>query len=190
MVARVQALLWLLCSEHAAGLVLPPPAARATRSSPRAGAPRSAAAASSASDAPWNRAAWDATEWAGRNSFDKMKLMRGMLDGSLTLLECNHAAWRGLGYRAVAGGDAPLLAPDGSECSAAPDLMADAAALARLEAELPLDDEDEMEQLDTLVETLHGEQLTRVLIDEGDADFLARRTLVRWLYTTQPELNF
>ena len=52
-----------------------------------------------------------------------------------------------------------------------------------------VDDEDDMVCLDTLIETLHGEELTRILADEGDADFLARRTLVRWLYTSQDGLT-
>ena len=57
------------------------------------------------------------------------------------------------------------------------------------EAQLPLEDEEELEMLDTLVESLHGERLTRVLVEREDADFLARRTLVRWLYLTQPPLG-
>ena len=34
----------------------------------------------------------------------------------------------------------------------------------------------------------HGEVLTRTLVAENDRDFLARRTLVQWLYNTQPAL--
>ena len=62
-------------------------------------------------------------------------------------------------------------------------------ALAQMKAQLPLEDEEELEMLDTLVESLHGERLTRVLVQRGDEDFLARRTLVQWLYLTQPDLN-
>ena len=69
-----------------------------------------------------------------------------------------------------------------------PDVLGDAGELAALEAQLPLDDDDQVGMLDTLVETLHGVAMTRGLVDDGDADFLARRTLVRWLYWTQDDL--
>ena len=61
--------------------------------------------------------------------------------------------------------------------------------LEKMRTQLPLDDEEEVAMLDTLVESLHGEELTRMLVAEGDRDFLARQTLVQWLYTTQPELR-
>ena len=95
------------------------------------------------------------------------------------------AAWRGLGYRLSEDGTA-LIAPDGRRCRGAPDVLSDAATLGKFDAALPHDDDDEMACLDVLIETLHGETLTRSLVKDGDADFLARRALVQWLYVTQP----
>ena len=88
------------------------------------------------------------------------------------------------------GTDGSLRTPEGVECSRLPDILSDEnGALAQMKAQLPLEDEEELEMLDTLVESLHGERLTRVLVQRGDEDFLARRTLVQWLYLTQPDLN-
>ena len=122
------------------------------------------------------------------STFDRMAFLRGLLDGDASRSDCNHAAWRGLGYRV--GTDGSLRTPEGVECSRLPDILSDEnGALAQMKAQLPLEDEEELEMLDTLVESLHGERLTRVLVQRGDADFLARRTLVRWLYLTQPPLG-
>jgi len=122
------------------------------------------------------------------NTFDRMALLRGLLDGDLDRSECNHAAWRGLGYHV--GTDGVLRTPDGAQCAGGPDILGDeGGAMEQVEAQLPLEDEEELEMLDTLVESLHGERLTRVLVEREDADFLARRTLVRWLYLTQPPLG-
>ena len=140
----------------------------------------------------WRRDTWDATAWEGRSVFARMALLRGLLDGSCSLSECNHVAWRALGFRMMSDGAG--LAPPGDDgmtrVPSLPDVMGEPATLAQLEAQLPLDDDDEMECLETLVCTLHGEELTRLLVEEANADFLARRTLVRWLFTTQPTLDF
>ena len=69
-----------------------------------------------------------------------------------------------------------------------PDVLNDDTQIEDFRQQLPTD-EDEMGMLDTLVESLHGEELTRTLIQEGDRDFLSRRTLVQWLYLSQPELH-
>jgi hypothetical protein len=133
--------------------------------------------------------AWKATAWEHQSSFERMKLLRGLLDGDRSLQEANHAAWRGLGYRLSADGGS-IVDPEGIPCAALPDMMSDEDQLTALLFEsLPSDEvEDELNKLDTLVETLHGEVLTRQLIDEGDAEFMARRLLVMWLYSTQPSL--
>merc|ERR1712217_311492 len=100
--------------------------------------------------------------------------------------EVNDAVWRGLGIvdrqcDVAALSDAAL-----------PDVFADMELLARLESELPNEeDEDGIEQLaslDMLVEVLHGAEITRLLVRENDADFAVRRTVVRWLSWTQPDL--
>ena len=70
-----------------------------------------------------------------------------------------------------------------------PDVMGDAAALAALEAALPLDDDDELDKLRLIVDTLHGEELTRILLEEGDPEFAARFVVARWLYWTVPALG-
>ena len=57
------------------------------------------------------------------------------------------------------------------------------AALAALEAALPLDDDDELDNA-LIVDTLHGEELTRILLEEGDPEFAARFVVARWLYWT------
>ena len=138
-------------------------------------------------DARFDSNAWRrAADWDSLSPFERMALLRGLLDGDLGLAECNHAAWRGLGYRI--GADGALRSPDGTACTDPPDILADADALASLEAQLP-DDEDELAMLDELVDTLHGKELTKQLVDANDREFLARRTLVCWLYLTQPELG-
>ena len=135
---------------------------------------------------PWDSRSWSKTSWERLDAFSRMALMRGMLDGDLSVAECNHAAWRGLGYRI--GVDGALRAPDGSVCDDPPNVLNDPSMLASMNAQLP-DDEDEIEMLDTLIETLHGAALTKALIATSDSDFLARRTLVQWLYLTQPDLG-
>ena len=127
------------------------------------------------------------TSWDRMTTFERMQLLRGLLDGDLCTEDANHVAWRGLGYRVSADGG--LRDSDGSPCSVPPDVLSSPGILKQLEAQLPLEDEDELEMLDTLVESLNGEELTRALVAEGDAAFLARRTLVRWLYLTQPALG-
>ena len=148
--------------------------------------------------ASWQRAAWDATAWDDMPPIDKHRLLQQLLDGGLSVHEANHVAWRGLGYTLAVDGET-LLRPDGAPCESLllPDVLADPAALSGLEVALQehfeerdLDDEDELESLNVLIETLHGEALTRALLAEGDADFIARRTLVCWLYTTQPGMAF
>jgi hypothetical protein len=143
-------------------------------------------------DTTWRRDTWDRTAWEGRSVFARMALLRGLLDGGCSLSECNHVAWRALGFRLSPDGSG--LVPPGDDDTAdmpsLPDVMGETTTLARLEAQLPLDDDDEMECLETLVCTLHGEELTRLLVKEANADFLARRTLVRWLFTTQTSLDF
>ena len=134
--------------------------------------------------ASWDAGAWAATSWEQMNTFDRQRFLQGLLDGDIGHNEANHAAWRGLGYT-VAPSGTMLLAPDGTECSEPPDVLGDTGMLERLNAELPQDDDDEMMCLDTLVENLHGEDLTRILVEARDTEFLARRTLVCWLYTTQ-----
>ncbi len=152
-------------------------------------------------------ALWRATEWERLNTFERMVLMRGLLDGRLSAREANHAAWRGLGYTVAEDGG--LRAPDGAPCAEPPDVLQSPASLAAMARQLPrevarggsagdgededvddLDDEEAEERanLNTLIETLHGEEMTRVLLEERDADFLARRTLVSWLYKTQDGL--
>lgn len=143
------------------------------------------------SDGAYDPVAWmRAACWEDLTNFDRMVLLRGLLDGDVTSAEANHALWRGLGYEV--GADGRLYCPDGVAVeggSGPPDVLGNATAIMALEAELPLDDEDEMGMLDTLIETLHGETLTQELVAESDADFLARRTVVRWLYLTQPLLQ-
>lgn len=135
--------------------------------------------------------AWAATDWDDSNDFERYTLLRKMLDGGMGPHEVNHAAWRGLGYSC--GPEGALLAPDGTACTSPPDVLSDATTLAHLEAQLPHEDssefwDEELEQLGTLIDTLHGAELTRLLVEEADADFLARRTVVMWLYMTQPSL--
>ena len=158
----------------------------ALQSAPSTAHVRGARCHAPAAAAGFDRGVWATSAWDGLSTFDKMAWMRRLLDGSMSASEVNHAAWRGMGYQL--GSDAVLCAPDGSPCATPPDVLADAGVLAALEAALPLDDDDEMESFDTLVETLHGEELTQLLIHKGDADFLARRTLLHWLYTSQPGL--
>ena len=135
----------------------------------------------------WERMA----QWEGLSRFERTALLRATLDGDLSAQEVNHMAWRGLGYSLDA--DGVLCDRNGTPCTEAdyaapPDVLRDEAWLARLREQLSLGDEDEKQMLDTLVESLHGEVLTRTLIAAGDRDFLARRAVVQWLHLTQPEL--
>ena len=143
------------------------------------------------SGASFDETAWQrAACWEELNSFERVALLRALLDGDLTAQEANHAAWRGMGFTLDSVGD--LRGPDGAPCTPAslpPDVLLDAAEQARMRECLESLDEEELEMLDTVVEALHGEELTRTLVASGDPEFLARRTLVQWLYTTQPMLK-
>ena len=127
-----------------------------------------------------------AMRWDRLSPFDRMALLRSLLDGSADERQVNLAVWRGLGL--VPKDEAV----DPTVCANAlfPDVFSDAALVADMEAKLPTDDDDEMATLDIVVETLHGAEMTRMLLQEGDADFAVRRSIVRWLHFTQPELGF
>ena len=136
----------------------------------------------------FNAAAWRrAACWEELPSFDRIVLLRGLLDGDLTANEANHAAWRGLGYTVDADGD--VRSPDGVRCppNSLPDVLNDETWIEHFRQQLPTN-EEELGMLDTLVESLHGEELTRSLVQEGDRNFLSRRTLVQWLYLSQSDL--
>ena len=139
-----------------------------------------------ASSAP-SMAAGRAQDWAKLSTFARMALLRSLLDGTASEEVVNDAVGRGLGL--IDRRTGAVVDPAGS----LPDVFADAELLARLEAALPQEeDEDGIEELaslDMLVEVLHGVEMTRLLVREGDADFAVRRTVVRWLATTQPELQ-
>ena len=157
-----------------------------------------AAADGDGSSCAFDAESWrTAADWEPLNAFERSKLLRALLDGDLSVRDANHAAWRGLGYTLGADG-ASLCDPEGDAVppgTPLPNVLCDDAWLAKLRAKLPdaengsIEDEDAAAQLDLLVETLHGERLTRLLVDEGDEDFLARRTLVQWLYWTQDALK-
>ncbi|KAL1522831.1 hypothetical protein AB1Y20_017800 [Prymnesium parvum] len=121
-------------------------------------------------------------DWSHLSVFSRMALLRSLLDETTSREEVNQVVWKGL----------RLADESSSNLQYMPDVFTDSDLLARLEAQLPTeDDEDGPEQLaslDMLVEVLHGTELTRVLLDEADADFSVRRTVVRWLVTTQPSL--
>ena len=135
---------------------------------------------------PWDRSLWDATSWEDSTNFEKHQLLQGLLDGDVTWEGANHVAWRAMGYTLV---DSQLVDPSGAECCQPPDVLSDESWLKRCEATLPLEDEDEMEQLNVLVNTLHGETLTKTLVAEHNRDFLARRMLVWWLYLKDPSIR-
>ena len=143
-------------------------------------------------DATFSAAAWErAAKWEEFSSFERSALLRALLDGDLSAQEANHAAWRGLGYTLNASG--ALCGPDGAPCdeSSLPDVLgADDTWLNKMRAKLDENvEEEERGMLDTLIESLHGETLTRTLVAEGDRQFLARRTLVQWLYLSQSDLS-
>ena len=131
------------------------------------------------------------TSWETLDGFERSALLRGLLDGDLSAQEANHCAWRALGY--TMGIDGKLCSPEGTSASAPPDVLNDESWIKRMRVVLPLGDsmeeEEELAMLDTLIESLNGETITRTLIAEGDRDFLARRTLVMWLYLSQPQLQ-
>ena len=111
----------------------------------------------------WRRVAC----WEDFTNFERSVFLRGLLDGDLSLQECNHVAWRGLGY--TLGPDGSLCDPTGAACTLPPNVLGDEAHLAQLREVLPLgdtiDEEDEMASLDTLIESLHGEVRRRRTLD-------------------------
>lgn len=139
-----------------------------------------------AASAP-SMAAARAQDWTKLSTFARMALLRSLLDGTASEEEVNDAVWRGLGL--VDRRSGAVVDPAAS----LPDVFADPQLLGRLEAALPQEeDEDGIEELaslDMLVEVLHGAEMTRLLISEGDADFAVRRSVVRWLASTQRELQ-
>ena len=79
-----------------------------------------------------------AANWDPLNSFERSKLLRALLDGDLDVRECNHAAWRGLGY--TLGADGSLCDADGEPVPPdvpLPNVMCDDAWLAKLQSKLP-----------------------------------------------------
>ncbi|KAL3918460.1 MAG: hypothetical protein SGPRY_006012 [Prymnesium sp.] len=120
--------------------------------------------------------------WTKLSLFEKMAFLRSLLDETGSREAVNRAVWLGLG---LVNEESPLPTD-------LPDVFSDANLLARLEAELPdVEDEDGPEQLaslDMVVEVLHGTEMTRLLIKSQDPEFAVRRTVVRWLVNTQPEL--
>ena len=154
--------------------------------------------ACAADGAAFSSAAWAATDWRPlRSKFDRLEFVRSVLDGGFTPHEVNHAVWRALEYvesdaQGRVGGRGALSYPHEDPRglhARPPDVMGDAAALAALEAALPLDDDDELDKLRLIVDTLHGEELTRILLEEGDPEFAARFVVARWLYWTVPALG-
>ena len=131
------------------------------------------------------------TSWENLDPFECSALLRGLLDGDLSVQEANHCAWRALGY--TVGIDGELCSPEGVSMTAPPDVLNDGSWIKRMQAVLPLGDsmeeEEELAMLDVLVESLNGETITRMLVAQGDRAFLARRTLVMWLYLSQPSLQ-
>ena len=133
--------------------------------------------------------AWEETRWDDFDVFDRIVFLRGLLDGSASEELVNHAVWRGLALvpERICSGDTP-----------APDVFRDGTFLATLEAVVPCggdidrcetaDDEDELGMYETVIDTLHGEELTKSLIEAADPGFMARRAVVLWLLVTQPEL--
>lgn len=141
----------------------------------------------SADPATFSTDAWDATHWDEDTTvFERLMLLRSVLD-DFDAQQVNHVVWRGLGYTMSVDGS--LYDPEGRPCPAPPDVMRDSDKLAKLEALMPLPEEDDLREemeasLSVLIETLHGETLTRMRIKDGDADFNARRIVVQWLHLT------
>lgn len=123
--------------------------------------------------------------WDRLSTFDRVVFLRSLLDGTASEAEVNYSVWRGLGL--VSKDSAVPLSSCGT--SGLPDIFSDAALLAYLEAQLPKEDEDAMSTLDMVIETLHGEALTRQLLRQGDANFAVRRIAVCWLYSTQKDVS-
>ena len=119
-----------------------------------------------------------------------------MLDGGFTPHEVNHAVWRALEYvesdaQGRVGGRGALSYPHEDPRglhARPPDVMGDAAALAALEAALPLDDDDELDKLRLIVDTLYGEE-SRAPARGGRPRICRALRRARWLYWTVPALG-
>lgn len=140
-----------------------------------------------ADSASFSADAWAEIYWDDdTTAFERLRLLSSLLD-DCDAQQVNHAVWRGLGY--TVGADGALYDPEGRTCPVPPDVMGDGEKLAKLEALMPLPEEDDLREemeaaLTVLVEALHGETLTRMKVKEGDADFNARRIVVQWLHLT------
>ena len=142
-------------------------------------ATRTRPACCAAERASFSHDVWLQTQFAELDVFERLSMATVLLDNADEQL-VNHAAWRGLGYTVDSQGQ--LWGADGQPRSSPPDFMGNSTALAQLEALLPHDDEEAMAGLETYVETLHGESLTKIKLAEGSADFIARRLIVQWLH--------
>ena len=132
-----------------------------------------------AQPAHFSQSAWEQTQFDELSDFERITLAASLLDDA-DVEVVNHAAWRGLRY--TVDGQGRLFDGAGQLRDDPPDFMNDSAALAKLEAMLPLDEEEAMQGLEAFVEALHGESLTRIKIKEGSADFNARRVVVCCLH--------
>ena len=129
--------------------------------------------------AQFSQSAWEQTQFDDLSDFERITVAASLLDDA-DVEVVNHAMWRGLRYTVDDQGR--LLDADGQLRDDPPDFMNDSAALAKLEAMLPLDEEEAMDGLESFVEALHGESITRLKIKEGSADFNVRRLVVCCLH--------
>ena len=129
--------------------------------------------------AQFSQSAWEQTQFDDLSDFERITVAASLLDDA-DVEVVNHAMWRGLRYTVDDQGR--LFDADGRLRDDPPDFMNDSAALAKLEAMLPLDEEEAMEGLESFVEALHGESITRLKIKEGSADFKVRRLVVCCLH--------
>mmetsp|Transcript_8863 Transcript_8863/g.17880 ORF Transcript_8863/g.17880 Transcript_8863/m.17880 type:complete len:172 (+) Transcript_8863:2-517(+) len=140
---------------------------------------RSCGAFCAAPPARFSESAWRQTQFDKLDNFERISLASSLLDDA-DIEVVNHAAWRGLGYTVDEQGR--LHDADGRLREDPPDFMNDSAALAKLESSLPLEDEEAMAGLETVIETLHGQELTRIKMAEGSTEFTMRRVVVSCLH--------
>lgn len=119
------------------------------------------------------------------SAFERYNQLRDILDGSFSEESLRALVRMILGY----GGRPGLVAADRalmwqSEFPEGPDFSSDATeAYSWMEADIP----DDLEQLDAmrvLLETLHGEQATKIALQNGDEQFQRRSTIVTWMVLT------
>jgi hypothetical protein len=121
----------------------------------------------------------------GESDFERYEVLGNILDSGTSEEEVNRLVSLLLGY----GRHRPYVEAERArawqtEFPSPPDLFAiESDAFAWLESDIP-DDPDQIESMQVLFRTLHGEEAVAMAQRSGDPEFARRSTIVTWMVLT------